>query len=131
MIIENYLLSNLFYSERSISKYVTLKRCWNRPQCPIAEGGPVGFPTGGTDGTGSASFPKPWGFQGGMPLWSQDTARCPRRGGSEALEGGTRSGSPSKGQGLGGDSDTDRKSHEQKCLLMQTEGRPQPYIRLK
>jgi hypothetical protein len=67
------------------------------PKARIAEGGPVGFPTGGTDGTGSASFPKPRGFQGGMPLWSQDTFRCPRRGGSEALEGGTRSGSPSKG----------------------------------
>ena len=45
---------------------------------------------------GTASLPKPLGFQGGMPLWSQDTFRCPRRGGSEALEGGTRSGSPSK-----------------------------------
>jgi|GEM_PF-3557279 len=33
---------------------------------------------------GSASLPKPWGFQEGMPLWSQDTLRCPRRGGSEA-----------------------------------------------
>jgi len=32
---------------------VILKRRWNRPEGPIAEGEPVGFPTGGTDGTGS------------------------------------------------------------------------------
>jgi len=89
------------------------------PKAPIAEGGPVGFPTGGTDGTGSASFLKPWGFQGGKPLWTQDTLGCPRRGGSEALEGGTRSGSPSKGPtGAGGDSNADRKSHKQRCFLI-------------
>ena len=35
------------------SKYVILKRCKNRPRGPVAEGGPVGFSTGGTDGTGS------------------------------------------------------------------------------
>jgi hypothetical protein len=68
----------------------------------VAKRGAFGFSDGGTDGTGSASFPKPWGFQGGMPLWSQDTSGCPRRGGSEALEGGTQSGSPSKGPGVRG-----------------------------
>ena len=29
-----------------------MRRC-SRLQVPVAEGGPVGFPTGGTDGTGS------------------------------------------------------------------------------
>jgi len=27
-----------------------------------------------------------WGIQGGMPSWSQDTLRCPRRGGRERRE---------------------------------------------
>ena len=27
-----------------------------------------------------------WGIQGGMPSWSQDTIRCPRRGGRERRE---------------------------------------------
>ena len=50
----NNAISDCAFTKGNAIKKVTIhRRRRGRPLAPVAEGGPVGFPTGGTDGTGS------------------------------------------------------------------------------